>query len=99
MPRKKKVEVAEQINIVKNNIKIDNYKDCRLMLVMALNSMLAGEITPTQNKSIAYSIQCIISSLNKEMEIDEFAGQDSLEELVKIIHLERAKAKKADKTA
>jgi len=99
MPRKKKVEVAEQINIVKNKIKIDNYKDCRLMLVMGLNAMLQGEITPTQNKSIAYSIQCIISSLNKEIEIDEFAGQDSLEELVKIIHSERAKGKKADKTA
>ena len=73
-------------------VKIENYVDARLVLVSALNDMLAGKITPSQNKSIAYSIQCILSCLNKQFEGDN-ASEDSIKELVAIINAEREKAK------
>ena len=68
-----------------SQIEVKSFNDIRDVLVNTLNRMNNKEITSAEGKTITYIMQTLLSVQKNIMEAED-SGQDSIKELVMLIH-------------
>ena len=68
-----------------NQIEVKSFNDIRDVLVNTLNRMNNKEITSAEGKTITYIMQTLLSVQKQIMDAED-SGQDSIKELVMLIH-------------
>ena len=68
-----------------SQIEVKSFNDIRDVLVNTLNRMNNKEITSAEGKTITYIMQTLLSVQKQIMDAED-SGQDSIKELVMLIH-------------